>query len=132
MTKKQKLELTWIGKENRPRLEPRILLQDLEKSYHAPHRVTEKDIFDNKLIHGDNLLALWLKETRQKKRTTFSDHPIAIERSWLQVGLPAARINLNYNRKTFQPQSTPRAQSKNDSLCSLWALWLNLRAVEQP
>lgn len=24
--KKQKLELTWIGKENRPRLEPRILL----------------------------------------------------------------------------------------------------------
>ena len=28
MTKKQKLELTWIGKENRPRLEPRILLED--------------------------------------------------------------------------------------------------------
>ena len=25
MTKKQKLELTWIGKENRPRLEPWIL-----------------------------------------------------------------------------------------------------------
>ena len=30
MTKKQKLELTWIGKENRPRLEPRILLEDPE------------------------------------------------------------------------------------------------------
>ena len=28
MTKKQKLELTWIGAENRPRLEPRILLED--------------------------------------------------------------------------------------------------------
>ena len=27
-------------------------------SYHAPHRVTDHDIFDNKLIHGDNLLAL--------------------------------------------------------------------------
>lgn len=25
---KTKLELTWIGKENRPRLEPRILLED--------------------------------------------------------------------------------------------------------
>ena len=36
MTNKQKLELTWIGKENRPRLEPRILLEDPEKSYHAP------------------------------------------------------------------------------------------------
>lgn len=28
MAGKQKLELTWIGKENRPRLEPRILLED--------------------------------------------------------------------------------------------------------
>src|SRR5437870_3061968 len=55
---KQKLELTWIGKENRPRLEPRILLEDPEKSCHAFHRVTDHDLFDNKLIFGDNLLAL--------------------------------------------------------------------------
>jgi adenine-specific DNA-methyltransferase len=27
---KQKLELTWIGKENRPKLEPRLLLEDPE------------------------------------------------------------------------------------------------------
>jgi adenine-specific DNA-methyltransferase len=58
LNKKQKLELTWIGKENRPRLEPRILLNDPEKSYHASHRVTEQDLFDNRLIFGDNLLAL--------------------------------------------------------------------------
>ena len=58
MNRKQKLELTWIGKENRPRLEPRILLEDPEKSYHAPHRVSDHDIFDNRLIFGDNLLAL--------------------------------------------------------------------------
>jgi adenine-specific DNA-methyltransferase len=56
--KKQKLELTWIGKENRPRLEPRILLEDPSLSYHAPHRVNDNDIFDNRLIFGDNLLAL--------------------------------------------------------------------------
>jgi adenine-specific DNA-methyltransferase len=56
--KQQQLELTWIGKENRPRLEPRILLEEPEKSYHAKHRVTSKDIFDNRLIFGDNLLAL--------------------------------------------------------------------------
>jgi adenine-specific DNA-methyltransferase len=55
---KSKLELTWIGKENRPRLEPRILLEDPTRSYHAAHRVTENDIFDNRLIFGDNLLAL--------------------------------------------------------------------------
>ena len=58
MNKKQKLELTWIGKENRPKLEPRILLEDPAKSYHAQHRITHKDIFNNILIFGDNLLAL--------------------------------------------------------------------------
>lgn len=58
MSKKQKLELTWIGKEDRPRLEPRILLEDPEKSYHADARVTDDDVFDNRLIFGDSLLAL--------------------------------------------------------------------------
>jgi len=55
---KQKLELTWIGKEKRPKLEPRILLEDPGKSYHAKRRVADSDIFDNRLIVGDNLLAL--------------------------------------------------------------------------
>jgi len=58
VTKKQKLELTWIGKENRPKLEPRILLENPAKSYHAKQHVSEDDIFDNRLIFGDNLLAL--------------------------------------------------------------------------
>lgn len=58
MNNKRKLELTWIGKENRPRLEPRILLEDPSLSYHTAQRVTDHDIFDNMLIHGDNLLAL--------------------------------------------------------------------------
>ncbi len=58
MNGKQRLELTWIGKENRPRLEPRILLEDPEKSYLAARRVSDNDIFDNRLIFGDNLLAL--------------------------------------------------------------------------
>lgn len=55
---KKKLELTWIGKEKRPNLEPRILLEEPEKSYHAKHRVTDQDNFYNRLIFGDNLLAL--------------------------------------------------------------------------
>jgi len=55
---RQKLELTWVGKENRPRLEPRVLLEDPGKSYHAKQRVGDHDIFDNRLIFGDNLLAL--------------------------------------------------------------------------
>jgi len=53
-----KLELTWIGKDRKPKLEPRILLEDPSKSYHATKRFTDGDIFDNRLIFGDNLLAL--------------------------------------------------------------------------
>lgn len=55
---KQKLELTWVGKEKRAKLEPRILIEDPDKSYHASKRVSKDDIFDNILIKGDNLLAL--------------------------------------------------------------------------
>jgi len=77
MAKKQKLELTWIGKENRPKLEPRILLEDPAKSYHAKHRVTDGDIFDNQLIFGDNLLALKALEAEfaGKVKCVFIDPP---------------------------------------------------------
>lgn len=76
MTKrKQKLELTWIGKENRPRLEPRVLVEDPEFSYHAPQRVTENDIFDNILIHGDNLLALKALEQEYAGKQQFPAPP---------------------------------------------------------
>lgn len=49
--KKQKLELTWIGKDEEVKLEPRILIEDPAKSYGDPTS-------ENMLIHGDNLLAL--------------------------------------------------------------------------
>ena len=58
MANKTKLELTWIGKDQRPRLEPRILLENSSKSFHAGQRYNDNDVFDNRLIHGDNLLAL--------------------------------------------------------------------------
>ena len=72
-----KLELTWIGKDKRPKLEPRILLEEPEKSYHAKHRVTNSDIFDNKLIFGDNLLALKALEQEYagKVKCVFIDPP---------------------------------------------------------
>jgi adenine-specific DNA-methyltransferase len=74
---KQKLELTWVGKDNRPKLEPRILLEDPEKSYHAKQRHSENDIFDNRLIFGDNLLALKAleQEFAGKVKCVFIDPP---------------------------------------------------------
>ena len=108
MSKKQKLELTWIGKEVRPKLEPRILLEEPARSYHAKFRVkganpqitqitqifTDSnsknnlresaqsadnvgDIFDNRLIFGDNLLALKALEQEfvGKVKCVFIDPP---------------------------------------------------------
>lgn len=58
-------------------MEPRILLEGPEKSYHAPLRVTNKDIFDNRLIFGDNLLALKAleQEFAGKIKCVFIDPP---------------------------------------------------------
>lgn len=77
MSAKQRLELTWIGKEIRPKLEPRILLEGPEKSYHAAHTITEYDIFNNRLIFGDNLLALKAleQEFTGKVKCVFIDPP---------------------------------------------------------
>jgi len=84
--KKQKLELTWIGKENRPKLEPRILLEEPDKSYHAPHRVGKNDLFDNKLIFGDNLLALKALEQEYagKVKCVFIDPPYNTQSAFKQ------------------------------------------------
>lgn len=75
--KRQKLELTWIGKDARPKLEPRVLLEDPGRSYHAKQRVSEGDIFDNRLIFGDNLLALKAleQEFAGKVKCVFIDPP---------------------------------------------------------
>lgn len=77
MTKKQKLELTWIGKDDVAKVEPRILIEDSELSYHAPKRHSESDLFDNKLIFGDNLLALKAleQEFAGKVKCVFIDPP---------------------------------------------------------
>ena len=108
MKQKPRLELTWIGKDKRPRLEPRILLEEPDKSYHARHRITDNDIFDNKLIFGDNLLALKALEQEYtgKVKCIYIDPPFntgaafehyddGLEHSiWL--GLMKARLEILY------------------------------------
>lgn len=51
MQKTGKLELTWVGKYEEKNIEPRILLEDVSKTYGDPDN-------GNMLIHGDNLIAL--------------------------------------------------------------------------
>lgn len=54
-----KLELTWLGKEKEIKIEPRILIEDKEKSNCTNDRNTE-----NMIVYGDNLLALKALESK--------------------------------------------------------------------
>lgn len=132
MSKKQKLELTWIGKENRPKLEPRILLEDPEKSYHAKQRVSDKDIFDNRLIFGDNLLALKAleQEFAGKVKCVYIDPPYntgsafthyddGVEHSiWLSL----MRDRLEMIRKLLRPDGFIFVQIDNNEMAYLKVL----------
>ena len=59
MNNKQKLELTWLGKDEEIKIEPRILIEDKEKSNCENDPNTQ-----NMIIHGDNLLALKALESK--------------------------------------------------------------------
>lgn len=54
-----KLELTWYGKEEPIRVEPRLLIENAALSNTASDPDTQ-----NMLIHGDNLLALKALESK--------------------------------------------------------------------
>ncbi|MEL7568421.1 MAG: site-specific DNA-methyltransferase [Dehalobacterium sp.] len=102
MAENQKLELTWIGKDQEVKLEPRILLEDPEKSYGDKNA-------ENMLIHGDNLLALKALEQDFAGRikciyidppyntgNAFQHYDDGLEHSiWLS--LMKSRISLLYN-----------------------------------
>lgn len=66
----KRLELTWFGKDEIKKIEPRILVADLELSI-------GEDQNDNFLINGDNLLALKALESRfaQKIMCIYIDPP---------------------------------------------------------
>lgn len=104
--RKPTLELTWVGKDIRPRLEPRVLLEEPTLSYHAVARRTAEDIFDNALIRGDNLLALKALEQSLSGRikciyadppyntgSAFAQYEDGLEHS-LWLGLMRNRIEL--------------------------------------
>lgn len=101
----KKLELTWYGKGEKIEVEPRILLEDRQKSFRQdpPLSTIESPVtFDNILIHGDNLLALKALEHDYAGRikcvyidppyntgTAFSTYDDNLEHSiWLSLMLP--------------------------------------------
>jgi adenine-specific DNA-methyltransferase len=120
-TQKARLELTWIGKENQPRLEPRILLEDPELSYHAAQRVTENDIFDNRLIFGDNLLALKAleQEFTGKIKCIFIDPPY-------NTGSAFAQYDDGIEHSLWLSLMRPRIELLHRLLSPRGSLWITI------
>lgn len=54
-----KLELTWVGKNEEVNIEPRLLIENKELS-----NVSNDENTENMIIHGDNLLALKALESK--------------------------------------------------------------------
>ena len=105
--KKQKLELTWIGKENRPKLEPRILLENPAKSYHAKHRVPSRCHYWQEstllqqvleMAHDMERRELFLRQDEmQTKRDNLVDRPVLQLQH--QVGLITVFVGTSFNPK---------------------------------
>ncbi len=76
MIKTNKLELTWYGKNQVFDVEPRILIENKEMSYRIKDGL-KNGLFDNLLIHGDNLLALRAleKDYTNKIKLIYIDPP---------------------------------------------------------
>jgi adenine-specific DNA-methyltransferase len=101
MAKLQKLELTWYGKENEKKIEPRILIEDLSKS-----NIVYEQNTDNIIIHGDNLLALKALENEYAGKikciyidppyntgSAFEHYPDNLEHSlWLDLMQPRLEL----------------------------------------
>lgn len=119
--RRQKLELTWIGKDDRPRLEPRILLEDPALSYHAAKRVSESDIFDNMLVQGDNLLALKALETSfaERVKCIFMDPPY-------NTGSAFTHYDDGLEHSVWLSLIRDRIAAAHKLLCDTGTLWITI------
>jgi adenine-specific DNA-methyltransferase len=120
MTKKTRLELTWPGKENRPALEPRILIEHPELSYHAAAR-RDGDRFDNLLIKGDNLLALKALEADYagKVKCVFIDPPY-------NTGSAFTHYDDGLEHSIWLGMMRDRLECIHRLLCDEGSLWVTL------
>ncbi|MGH4051268.1 MAG: site-specific DNA-methyltransferase [Clostridium sp.] len=119
MDNKQKLELTWIGKGNEPKLEPRILLYDKDKSY-------GDESSENMLIHGDNLLALkgLEQDYAGKVKCIYIDPPY-------NTGSAFEHYDDNLEHSTWLNLMKPRLEMLRNLLSDNGSIWISIDDDEQ-
>lgn len=118
MKKTGRLELTWVGKYDEPTIEPRILLEDKEKSYGDPRS-------ENMLIHGDNLLALKALEQEYtgKVKCIYIDPPY-------NTGSAFEHYDDNLEHSTWLSLMNPRLEILKNLLTDDGSIWISIDADE--
>lgn len=121
MQKKGKLELTWVGKydEEKP-VEPRILIEDKEKSYGDPNS-------ENMLIHGDNLIALQAlqQDFAGKIKCIYIDPPY-------NTGSAFEQYDDNLEHSEWLNLMSPRLQLMRNLLQDDGSIWISIDDTEMP
>ncbi len=116
-----KLELTWYGKENEIRVEPRLLIENAELSNTAVDPDTE-----NILIHGDNLLALKALENKYagQVKCIYIDPPY-------NTGSAFEHYDDNLEHSQWLNLMRPRLELLWNLLSDEGSLWISIDDDEQ-
>lgn len=111
-----KLELTWLGKENEIKIEPRILIENKELSNIEQDLETE-----NMLIHGDNLLALKSLESKYagKVKCIYIDPPY-------NTGSAFEHYDDNLEHSTWLSLIKPRLEILRNLLSDDGSIWISI------
>lgn len=118
MVNKQKLELTWIGKDKTIKVEPRILIHDPSKDYGDKNT-------DNMLIYGDNLLALKALEQEYagKVKCIYIDPPY-------NTGSAFEHYDDNLEHSTWLSLMKPRLEILKNLLTDDGSIWISIDSDE--
>ena len=116
MAQSQKLELTWLGKDTKIQVEPRILIEDKDKSNCANDPATE-----NMLIHGDNLLALKALEHKYagKVKCVYIDPPY-------NTGSAFEHYDDNLEHSIWLSLMKPRLELLRNLLSDDGSIWISI------
>ena len=116
MGNNQKLELTWFGKEEEIKIEPRILIEDKEKSNCKNDPNTQ-----NMIIHGDNLLALKALESKYagQVKCIYIDPPY-------NTGSAFEHYDDNLEHSTWLSLMKPRLEILRNLLCDDGSIWISI------
>lgn len=120
MATTQKLELTWLGKDKEIKIEPRLLIEDTEKSNCKHDPTTE-----NMLIHGDNLLALKALERNYagKVKCIYIDPPY-------NTGSAFEHYDDNLEHSTWLTLMKPRLELLRKLLADDGSIWISIDTDE--